>query len=90
MSGNPLTKTRSVYGTSSVDSKQKLESTTKPSTRRDSAAPLMNTPPIQPVIGIDPLDVTGTSYRSSNHIITSGSYARHGGHRTGLFRPIEN
>ncbi|KAL9560358.1 hypothetical protein PS6_000297 [Mucor atramentarius] len=90
MSGNPLTKTRSVYGTSSVDSKQKLESTTKPSTRRDSAAPLMNTPPIQPVIGIDPLDVTGTSYRSSNHIITSGSYARHGGHRTGLFRRRRN
>lgn len=91
MSGNPSIKTRSVYGTSSVDSKSKLEST-KPSSRRDSAAPLINTPPIQPVIGIDPLDVTGTSYRSSsNHIITSGSYARHGGHhRTGLFRRRRN
>lgn len=94
MPGNPSTKTRSVYGTSSVDSKSMLDSSTKPSTRRDSAAPLINTPPIQPVIGIDPLDATGTSYRSSSsshHIVTSGSYARHGGHhRTGLFRRRRN
>lgn len=88
MSTNPSTKTRSVYGTSSVMDIN-TKSTASSANRRNSAAPLMNTPPIQPVTGIDPLDVAGTSYRSSN-IITSGSYARHGGHRTGLFRRRRN
>ncbi|KAI8641070.1 P5-type ATPase cation transporter-domain-containing protein [Parasitella parasitica] len=83
MSTHPATKTRSMYGASSVDSRNGN------SARRDSAAPLINTPPIQPVTGIDPLEATGTSYRSSN-IITLGSYARHGGHRTGLFRRRRN
>ncbi|CEP11235.1 hypothetical protein [Parasitella parasitica] len=88
MSTHFSTKTRSMYGTSSVDSRN--ENSARPATRRDSAAPLMNTPPIQPVIGIDPLEALGTSYRSSSGIITAGSYARHGSHRTGLFRRRRN
>lgn len=79
MSTNPSTsRARAVYGTSVVDtfenSKSKLIPP-KPSTRRDSAAPLIHTPPIQLGLGEDPLDATNASSPTTR----SGSYARHYG-----------
>lgn len=79
MSTNPSTRTRAVYGASVVDNLD--ASNTKPiRSRRDSAAPLIHTPPIQLGVGEDPLDV-GNTRPSSRHsaIGVSGSYARHHG-----------
>lgn len=79
MSTNPSTRTRAVYGASVVDNLD--SSNSKPiRSRRDSAAPLIHTPPIQLGLGEDPLDV-GNTRPSSRHsaIGVSGSYARHHG-----------
>lgn len=91
MSTNPSTRTRAVYGTSAVDNLDTSKSKRIPS-RRDSAAPLIHTPPTQVGLGEDPLEVG--SARSSNRFDTigvSGSYARHhGGHSRMALRRRRN
>lgn len=82
MSTNSSTRTRAVYGASVVDNLD--ASNAKPTrSRRDSAAPLIHTPPIQLGLGEDPLDV-GNTRPSSRHsaIGVSGSYARHHGRQS--------
>jgi cation-transporting ATPase 13A3/4/5 len=85
MSTYPSTKTNAAYGTSAVDA----PTTNKPTShRRDSTAPLIQTPPIQQQQVVDdPLQVS-SSFR--NRSVISGSYARHSTHRSGLLRRRRN
>jgi cation-transporting ATPase 13A2 len=77
MSTNPsTTRTRAAYGTSVVDAFENSKTKSIPA-RRDSAAPLIHTPPIQVGLGEDPLDAGNTTTRF-------GSYARHYGGGSGI------
>ncbi|KAI8367020.1 putative P-type ATPase [Choanephora cucurbitarum] len=78
MSKNPSAGERAVYGTSSVESEANEHISTKSITsRRDSAAPLVHTPPTQVEFGADPLEV-GSLDKNSRQKKTaiSGSYSQ--------------
>lgn len=78
MSTNPSSRTRIAYGSSLVDNLDNSKSK-RITTRRDSTAPLINTPPISVSLGEDPLDAGNTRPYRHGTIGISGSYARHHG-----------
>ncbi|KAI7905261.1 P5-type ATPase cation transporter-domain-containing protein [Cokeromyces recurvatus] len=78
MSTHSSTRTRAVYGTSAVD----VNSLKHTSSRRDSTAPLMSTPPISVNIRDDPLESSSLNRGSCDHHMNN--------QRMGLWRRRRN